>query len=298
MKLRENWRKNKGQVLLNGCFLLFCVFYVVPVLLVISASFTDESYLNQHGFSILPQDFTLDAYKEVFRNPKQILYSYATTATYSILGTTLSVLVMALMAYPLARSSFRMKRPLNFFVLFTMLFNAGLVPNYILNTRYLHLDNTIWIYILPELVAAYYLFIIKAGYLGVPEELIEAAKLDGASEFYICFKIMIPLAKATLATVAFLIFVSKWNDWYTASVYIQEPRLVSLQYLLQKILNDAEYMKQLAKEAGVVADVSKSIPLETLKYAMAMVAAGPMLVVFPFFQKYFVKGMTIGAVKG
>lgn len=298
MKLSEKWRKHRGQVLLHSCFLLLCVCYVVPILLVISASFTDEEYLARYGFAILPQNFTVAAYEEVFRNPTQILWSYGTTAAYSLLGTGLSVLVMALMAYPLARSSFKLKRPLNFFVLFTMLFNAGMVPNYILNTRYLHLDNTIWIYILPGIVSAYNLFILKAGYLGIPEELIEAAKLDGASEFYICFKIMIPLAKATLATVAFLILVSKWNDWYTASIYVQDPKLISLQYLLQKILNEAEFMKQLANQGGIVVDTSKVIPLESLKYAMAMVAAGPMLVVFPFFQKYFVKGMTIGAVKG
>ena len=160
------------------------------------------------------------------------------------------------------------------------------------------MDDTIWIYILPGVVTAYNLFVMKAGYMSIPTELIEAGKVDGASEFYICFRIMMPLAKATMATVAFLILVSKWNEWYTASIYIENPKLYSLQYLLQKILNEAQFLKQLSNEAGIVANVQDAVPLENLKYAMAVVAAGPMLVAFPFFQKYFVKGMTIGAVKG
>ncbi len=291
-------KKNKGQIALHLVFLLIAIVYIAPLMLVISASFTEERFLSSAGFSLIPRGFTAEAYEMIFRNPVQILQSYGTTVTYSFIGTLLSVLIMGVMAYPLARSNFKFKKPLNFMVLFTMLFSGGLVPSYILNARYLHLDNTIWIYILPGLVSAYNLFIIKAGYKSIPEELVEAAKIDGASEFYICFKVMMPLAKATLATVAFLILVAKWNDWYTASVYIQNPKLYSLQYLLQKILKETEYMKQLAQEATVSIDLNQVLPTESLRYAMAVVAAGPMLVVFPFFQKYFVKGMTIGAVKG
>jgi len=272
--------------------------YILPLLIVVSASFTDESELARTGFSVIPTKVSFAAYEAIFRNPWQIINSYITTVTYSVVGTFLSVLVMALLAYPLVRKTFRIRKIVNFYVLFTMLFSGGLVPSFIINTRYLHLDNTIWIYILPGIVSAYNLFIIKAGYINVPNELIEAAKIDGASEYYICFKIMIPLSKATLATVAFLILIAKWNDWYTASVYIQNIKLHSLQYLLQKILNEAEMLKQMTNEAGIIVDVDRVMPLETLKYAMAMVAAGPMLVVFPIFQKYFVKGMTIGAVKG
>jgi len=178
-----------------------------------------------------------------------------------------------------------------------MLFSGGMVPSYLVNTRYLHLDNTIWIYILPALVVAYHVFVLKAGYKGVPEELIDAAKVDGANEFYICFKIVMPLSKATLATIAFLNLVSLWNNWMTSSIYIQNPELYSLQYLLQRILKEAEFMKQLAEE-GQLLSISGLTPLESLRYAMAIVMAGPMLVIFPFFQKYFVKGMTLGAVKG
>ncbi|HHT03372.1 MAG TPA: carbohydrate ABC transporter permease, partial [Bacteroidales bacterium] len=183
-----------------------------------------------------------------------------------------------------------------FFVLFTMLFSGGMVPTYLMNVRYLHLDNTIWIYILPGLVSAWNLIIIRTNYKSIPEELIEAAKIDGAGELYICFKIVMPICKPVLASVGFLFLVAKWNDWNTALLYITNPNLYSLQYLLQKILNEAEFLKQLA-EAGQLVDGSV-FPSESYRYAMALIAAGPVLLVFPFFQKYFAKGMTIGGVKG
>ena len=291
-------KKNMGQIVLHTLFIMISVLYIAPLLLVISASFTEEKRLLAEGFSLLPRGFTTEGYEIIFRNPTQILWSYATTITYSVVGTFLSVLIMALMAYPLVRRNFKLRKLINFMVLFTMLFSGGMVPGYILNVRYLHLGDTIWVYILPGVVSAYNLFVIKAGYMSVPDELIEAGKIDGVNEFYICFKIMIPLSKATLATVAFLILVSKWNNWNTSSVYIQNPKLYSLQFLLQRILNEATYLQQLASDGTVVIDTNDIMPLETLKYCMAMVAAGPMLAVFPFFQKYFVKGMTIGAVKG
>ena len=291
-------KKNMGQIVLHTLFIMISVLYIAPLLLVISASFTEEKRLLAEGFSLLPRGFTTEGYEIIFRNPTQILWSYATTITYSVVGTFLSVLIMALMAYPLVRRNFKLRKLINFMVLFTMLFSGGMVPGYILNVRYLHLGDTIWVYILPGVVSAYNLFVIKAGYMSVPDELIESGKIDGANEFYICFKIMIPLSKATLATVAFLILVSKWNNWNTSSVYIQNPKLYSLQFLLQRILNEATYLQQLASDGTVVIDTNDIMPLETLKYCMAMVAAGPMLAVFPFFQKYFVKGMTIGAVKG
>lgn len=298
LALQKRLRKNRGQIILHIVFIIIALIYIAPIMLVVSASFTDESLLMKGGFGLLPKGFTLAAYHMVFRNPAQIMQSYGTTITYSVVGTALSVLVMGVMAYPLARKNFRLRKPINFIVLFTMLFSGGMVPLYILNTRYLHLDNTIWVYILPGLVTAYNLFIIKTGYAGIPEELIEAAKVDGASEYYICFKIMMPLSKASLATVGFLILVAKWNDWYTASVYIRDPQLYSLQFLLQKILKETEYMKQMVQEGTIMMELGKVLPSESLRYAIAMVAAGPMLVIFPFFQKYFVKGMTIGAVKG
>ena len=211
-------------------------------------------------------------------------------------ATALSVLVMGVMAYPLARPNFKLRKPFTFFVVFTMLFSGGLVPSYILNVQYLHLNDTMWIYILPGLISAYNLIIIRTNYKSLPNELIEAAKVDGAKELYICFKIVMPLCKPVLASVGFLFLVAKWNDWMTSLLYIHDAKLYSLQYLLQKILKESEYLKQLAETGQLMG--GEVFPSESFRYAMALLAAGPVLVVFPFFQKYFAKGMTLGGVKG
>ncbi len=286
-----------GQVALHIIFILICICYIVPLMLTVSAAFTSEKALSQGGFSILPKEFSLDAFKLVFKSPEQILNSYKTTITFSAISTFLAVLVMGIMAYPLSRPNFVFRKVITFIVFFTMLFSAGLVPSYMVNTQILHLKNTIWIYILPGLVSAWNLIVIRTSYKGLPYELIESAKLDGASEWTICFKIVMPLCKATLATIGFLFLVGKWNDWVTSSIYIRNPDLYSLQYLLQKILREAQILKQMAA-ADPTFSTAGLMPTESLRYAMAVVAGGPMLVVFPFFQKYFAKGMTIGAVKG
>lgn len=294
--IKKKGVKGGGQTALHIIFILLTIAYLVPLLLVVSASFSSEQSLMASGFSLIPGDFTLDAYRAVFSNPAQILQSYKITILFSAAATLLTVLIMGVMAYPLSRPGFVLKNPITFFVFFTMLFSGGMVPSYLLITRYLHLDDTIWVYILPSLVSAYNLIIIRTNYKNIPGELIEAAKIDGARELYICFKIVMPLSKATLASIGFLFLVGKWNDWLTASLYIRNPDLYSLQYLLQRILREVEYLKQLA-ELNMLTG-AEAVPTESVRYAMALVAAGPMLVVFPFFQKYFAKGMTIGAVKG
>ncbi len=298
MKSLANKRDSMtGQVALHIVFILISICYILPLMLTVSAAFTTERALTQSGFSILPKEFTLDAFKLVFKNPEQILNSYKTTIFYSAVSTFLAVLIMGVMAYPLTRKNFVFRNVITFYVFFTMLFSAGLVPSYIVNTKVLHLKNTIWIYIFPGLISAWNLIVIRTNYKSLPNELIESAKLDGASELQICFKIVMPLSKATLATVGFLFLVGKWNDWSTSSIYIRNPDLFSLQYLLQKILREAQMLKQMAAtDPSMMQD--GLMPTESLRYAMALVAGGPMLVVFPFFQKYFAKGMTIGAVKG
>ncbi len=294
--MKKKKKLGKGQIVLHAVFIVLVLMYIIPFILTISISFSDETSLIRNGYSLIPHVFSLEAYKMVFNNPAQIFQSYKVTIIFTVTATALSVLVMGVMAYPLSRPNFRFRGPLSFYVLFTMLFSGGMVPTYLLIVKYLHLDNTIWVYILPGLVSAYNLIIIRTNYKSLPEELIEAAKMDGATELYICFKIVMPLCKPVLASVGFLFFVAKWNDWNTALLYITDPKLYSLQYLLQKILNEAEFLKQLA-EAGELMG-GEVFPSESYRYAMALVAAGPVLCVFPFFQKYFAKGMTLGGVKG
>lgn len=289
-------KKNRGQIGLHIFFILLSLCYVIPLILVVSASFTSEEELAQFGFSLFPKHPTLEAYKLVFQNPTQILNSYKTTIIFSSVSTFLAILVMGLMAYPLSRPTFVFRNVITFYAFFTMLFSAGMVPSYIINTKVLNLGNSIWIYILPGLVSAYNLIVIRTSYKSLPNELFESAKLDGAGELRICFQIVMPLCKATLASIGFLFLVDKWNNWSTAAIYIRDPELYSLQYLLQRILREAEYIQEMAKQG--IENVEGLMPIESLRYAMAMVAAGPILVVFPLFQKHFTKGMVIGSVKG
>ncbi len=291
-------KKNIGQICLHIFFIIMCIIYIAPLLMVISASLSSETALVGSGFSIFPKEFSTEAYEIVFKNPDSMIRAYVVTITFSAIATFLSLLIMGLAAYPLSRSTFRFKKPITFYFFLTMLFSGGMVPSYLLNTSYLHLNDSIWIYILPGLVSAYNLFIIRTSYQSVPTDLIEAAKIDGGNELFICFKIVMPLSKATLASIGFLKLVGAWNEWYTASIYIRNPELYSLQYMLQRILREIEFLKQMANSGMDTAADLANMPAETVRYAMAMVAAGPMLVVFPLFQKYFVKGMTVGAVKG
>ena len=286
----------KGQMALHIIFILIVVVYLLPFLMVISVSFTDEKALLQEGYQLIPAKVSTAAYEMVFRNPAQILNSYKTTILFTAVSTVLAVLIMGLMAYPLSRPNFRFRKAASLYVLFPMLFSGGMVPSYLLITKYLHLNNSLWVYIFPSLISVYSLIIIRTTYQNLPDELLEAARIDGASELFICFKIVMPLSKPVLASIGFLFLVGKWNDWNTSLLYIRKPELYSLQYMLQKVLREAEYLKQLA-DTGLLMEEAV-FPTESFRYAMAIVAAGPVLLVFPYFQKYFTKGMTLGGVKG
>lgn len=287
-----------GRILLHIFLILLSLTYILPLILMVSISFSSESAIKEFGYTLLPKVFSLDAYKLCFRNPYQLLQSYKVTIAFSMLGTVLATLVQSLMAYPLSRRSFKLRGIITKYIFVTMLFSGGLVPAYILNTKYLHLGNSFWIYILPGLTSAWNVIVFRTFFQGLPDGLVEAAKIDGAKEIMIFFRIILPLSTPVIASLGFMMLVGKWNDWNTSLLYIRDSKLYSLQYLLQRILREAEYVKnlQMSGEATLISD--KDLPTETMRYAMAMLAAGPMLVVFPYFQKYFAKGMVVGAVKG
>lgn len=290
-------RSKKGQIILNIVFILICALYILPMVLMVSISFTDENILRSGGYALIPHKVSLEAYKLAFSNTTQLVQSYKITAIASLTSTLLAIIIMGLLAYPLSRRDYALRKPITFLVFFTMLFNAGLVPNYIWITRYLHLNDSILVYILPGMVGAWNVIVLRTNYQSIPDSLIESAKLDGASELTIYFRIVAPLSMPALAAIGFLYLVPKWNDWMTAMLYIKRPELYSLQYLLQRILQEIEFLKSLA-ETGTVTMSSDMFPSESFKYAMAILAAGPIMLVFPFFQKYFAKGLTVGAVKG
>src|SRR5690606_9011140 len=246
-----------------------------------------------HGYKLIPPSLDFTAYLTVFKNTEEIIRAYGVTVFTTVVGTFLSVLVMALCAYPLSRPDFKWRYPLTFFIFFTMLFGGGLIPTYILITQYYGLGNSIWVYILPSLANAFHIIIFRTFFAGLPFSLIESAKLDGASEWKIFLKIILPLSKPAIATIGLFGVLGRWNEWMTALIYIRDESLYTLQFLLQRILMEVEYVNNIADQLPVDFG-SMDVPTETVRFALVIIAAGPMLFVFPLFQKYFAEGLTIG----
>lgn len=290
-------RKNlMQQIILCIIFAILSLLIIFPFWLLVSASLSNSVVLASNGYQIWPNPVDLSAFKFVFKNPDQIMRAYGVTFVFAITTMVLGVVLMSMIAYPLSREKLRGRNIINFYLYFTMLFSGGLVPTYIIITKFLHLNNTIWVYILPMLINPWYVFMIRTFFKGIPNEIIESASVDGASEYRILFQMVVPLSKPVMATVALFIFLAGWNDWYTALIYITNEKLYSLQYLLQSIMENINMIK-MNQQAASMTNMG-DIPTETVRMAMAVVVAGPALIVFPFFQKYFVKGLTIGSVKG
>lgn len=292
--------KLRYKVLIHIVLILLCLSILIPFLYVVSLSVTAENVIVSGGYKLIPKQFDFAAYKSIFSNPTQLITSYKITIAFSVLGTLLSMIVMTMIAYAISREQFSYKQSVTFFVYFTMLFSGGLIPQYIINTKYLHLTNNFWVYILPCLANAYHILILRTFFKGLPTSLTEAAKIDGAGELTIFRIIVLPLSKPVLATVSLLTLLARWNDWQTSLLYVLDNDKLSLQYLLQKILRETEFLKKMSESNSIIVSesYSQTTPVESMRFAMAILAAGPMMVVFPFFQKYFTKGLTIGAVKG
>ena len=290
------------DVILHAVFFLMCMSFIIPLLLVVSASFTSESWLTSgNGFSLLPKQFTVAAYRAAFSNAGQMLRAYAVTIAQAVIGTVLSCIISGMIAYPLSRSNFRFKKGIVFFVFFTMLFSAGMIPSYIIFAKVYHISNNFLIYILPGITGgAWNTMVFRTFFKSLPESLFEAAHLDGARELKVFFEIVVPLSTPVFASIGFMTLVGKWNDYTTSMIYIRDEKLYTLQYLLQRLMDEANFLKSLSEKAYMMGNVQmdmQAMPSETLKYALCIIAAGPMLVVFPFFQKYFAQGLTIGGVK-
>lgn len=278
-------------------FALFSVLCLIPFVAVLSISFSSERDIVFNGYSLFPREIDLSAYRHIFSSPETLVQSYKVTIFYSLAGTFASVFVMALAAYPLSRENFVFKRVISFYFFFTLLFSGGLTPGYILITRYLKLNDTIWVFLIPGLVNVWHVILLRTFFQKIPLSIIESAKIDGASESRIFFLLTIPLSKPVLATVAFFGIMGRWNDWYTAMLYISRRQdLIPLQYLLQRIMDNMKFL-QMSNIPQSIRD-SMTFPDESVRMAMCVLAAGPVLFIFPFFQKHFVKGMTVGSLKG
>jgi len=286
---------NAGAILVAGIFAFLCVF---PFLFVVIISFSDEMALSKNGYRIIPEQWSLKAYKYVFQSGDQLLQSYGVTILVTVIGTILSLVLIALFSYAISRRSFKYRNFFAFFAFFTMLFNGGLVPTYIVVTQLLGLKDSMWALILPLTVNAFYIMIMRTFFsISVPESIIEAGKIDGASELGIFTRLVLPLSLPGLATIGLFSTLGYWNDWFNALLYIDNPNLVPLQAMLMRIENSMQFILQNSNNPSVNVGLLSSLPQESSRMAMVVLATGPIVLAYPFFQRYFVQGLTIGAVK-
>lgn len=270
---------------------------LLPILLIVVASFTKETSLLQNGYSFLPKQWSLDAYYYIVRQGSVILRAYGVSLLVTVVGTVLSVVITTTLAYPMSKRAFKFSGPLTFFVFFTMLFSGGIVPSYIMWTNLFHIKNTIWALIVPNyLVSAFNVILVKNFYSNnIPQELIEAAELDGATEMQSFTRMIFPMARPVVATISLFTALCYWNDWTNGLYYVDNQKLYSIQLLLMKIMNNIEALKANANLAGAAA---VDLPGTSVRMAIAFIGILPILILYPFVQKYLVEGVVIGAVKG
>lgn len=274
---------------------IFALLCLLPFLIVIGSSFTSESYIIKYGYTIIPKEFTLESYKTIFSSPMTIIRSYGVTILVTVVGTVGATFLNTMTGYVLERRDFEWRNGFSFYFFFTTLFSGGLMPWYILCVKYLHLKDTLWALILPGMVSVWNILLVKGFLSGIPYEITESAKIDGAGDFRIFIQIIWPLSTPVVATIGLFTALGYWNDWYHSMLFINDNKLFSLQYQLYKLINDARALRMIAEESGQVID---TVPIEAMKMALTVVVTGPIVLVYPFVQKYFVRGLTLGSVKG
>jgi putative aldouronate transport system permease protein len=293
------FKKDNYQVLFNtlGYFyiILMCLFCLIPFWLLISGSFTSEHYIVTKGYSFFPNEFTLAAYKLAFGTSVSVLKAYAVSIGITVTGTLLGLTLMSMTAYVLTKKDFKYRARFAFFFYFTMLFSGGMVPYYILITNYFKWTDNYLALIVPGLMSPWLLLLLRNFMSSIPESIAESAKIDGASEYRIFTQLNIPLSKPGLATIGLFLGLSYWNDWFNASLFIRDSKMFPLQYFLQNIIQSTEFARK-SMMSGI--PFSVDTPTESLKMATAVIATGPIIFLYPFVQKYFVKGLTVGSVKG
>ncbi|SDC43113.1 multiple sugar transport system permease protein [Paenibacillus sp. UNCCL117] len=278
------------MTLFYSCCALFAIACLIPFLIVLGSSLTDETALLQSGYRILPQPFSWEAYTAIFAT--DVIYNaYSVTLFVTIVGTALSLLMTSAVSYAVSVKTVKYRNSILFFIWFTMLFNGGLVPWYILISKYLHLSNSIWVMILPALVNPWFMFLLRNFFMTLPDSLAESAKIDGANDIYILFRIVLPLSLPALATISLFYALDYWNEWFKAILFIDDPAKYPLQSLIIRIISSMNFTNQLY--TGAV-----SVPSYTIRMATVILTIGPIVLLYPFIQKYFVQGLTVGAVKG
>lgn len=296
-------KAHKNTSLGNG--IIHCIFAIVtlsmllPFIMVIIISISDEQSLTRIGYQLIPQKLSVSAYVYYFRAPEVLIRAYGVTILVTVIGTAIGLLMTAALGYTISRRDYGYNRLLTFFIFFTMLFNGGLVPFYILVTQWLRLGDTIFALIVPGLINPFYILIMKGFMTKIPMEIIESAKIDGAKEWRIFMNIILSLSMPALATLGLFISLAYWNEWFNGLLFINNKNLVPLQLLLVRSLQTLDFIisRPEFRTSVIKLDMSQ-FPTKAAKFAVAIIAGGPMLVIFPFFQRFFVRGLTVGALKG
>ncbi|MDR2786389.1 MAG: carbohydrate ABC transporter permease [Treponema sp.] len=288
-----------ARSLIHLFFVLVCIVCLFPILLVFAISVSDEGTISEYGYEIIPRMLSTRSYEFILSDLAQIVRGYMVSITITVIGTVLGTLITAMIAYPLSRTDFPFRRHFAFFVAFTMLFNGGLVPWYLVYVRMLGVKNTIIPLIMPLLVNGFNVIILRTFIsANIHPAIIESAIIDGAGELRIFFQIVLPLSVTGLAAIALLVSLNYWNDWYNALLFIDTKKLFPLQFLMYRVnvsiqvLNTSSFIPDAAANARV------RLPNETARMAMSILGIGPIVLVYPFLQKYFVRGLTLGSVKG
>lgn len=269
---------------------------LLPFWLLVMGSLSNEQSVLTEGFKLWPSPFSLDAYRSIFKGWQKILSAYGVTIGVTVVGTGVSLILTSMTGYVLQRQDFAPRNKISFFIYFTSLFSGGVIPSYILMVKYLGLKDSLWALVLPPLLSPWFIMLMRNFIKSIPFTMMEAAKIDGAGDWRIYYRIILPLSKSGLATIGLFVALNYWNDWYHASLYINSEIKYPLQYMLHRMLSNAEYMRQ-AASAGIFLEAA-TLPSETLKMATAIVVTGPILLLYPFIQRYFVKGIMIGGIKG
>ncbi|TLS53836.1 carbohydrate ABC transporter permease [Paenibacillus antri] len=276
-----------------GLFSLCCL---LPFLLVLGTSFTSESAIKKFGFNFWPREFSTFSYKIVFENPDLIVGSYLVTIAITVVGTSIGLFLVAMTGYALQRQDFEYRNGISFFIYFTTLFTGGLVPFYLLVTQYLDLKDNYLAVLLPGLLSPFLIIMMKAFVKSIPHAITESAKIDGAGDFTIFIRLILPMTTPALATIGLFIALGYWNEWYNAMLFLSpDMKYRPLQLFLYNVITSADFVRNSAAASNVQL---RDVPLESMKMATAIVATGPVILFYPFVQRYFIKGITVGAVKG
>ncbi|OBZ19282.1 sugar ABC transporter permease [Bacillus sp. FJAT-27264] len=284
-----------GQAFLNLIVTLIALFCVIPFIIILSSSMTREMDILTSGYNLFPKNIDFAAYQYLFQRMSVILNGYKVTSLVTVIGTIASLAITAMIAYPLSLRRLKYRNFISAYVLLTMLFSGGMVPWYIICVKYLHLHNNMAALILPSMVNGFNVFLMRSYFSSIPEEMHESAKIDGSGEFRTLISIILPLSTPVFASVGLFIALGYWNDWWLGLMLIDKVELQPLQLLLRTIISNVDY---LANSSVLATAADQMMPRESIKMAATMITIGPIIFLYPFLQKYFVKGLMLGAIKG